>query len=103
MGAPAPLAGEPAPRSWFSVHVDNFDQGQVVLKSAAGEHAFKPSDEQLALRAAYASAGVVRDPAKAAEGVDIWESLGAQLRGDEGLVGTTSRRRALRRQQRASR
>eukprot|EP00969_Alexandrium_andersonii_P368062 15472062-Alexandrium_andersonii.AAC.1 len=47
-----------------------------------------------ALREVYASAGVLRAPDKAAEGVFHWESLGAELRGLQRWVGTSANRRA---------
>ncbi|CAK0864466.1 unnamed protein product [Prorocentrum cordatum] len=94
MGAPAPATAGGAPRNWYSVYVDNWDQGKVVLKTEMGDYLYKASGEQLALRDAYANMGVLRDPAKAAEGTTVWESLGAQLRGGDRLAGTSATRRS---------
>ena len=94
MGAPAPTTAGGPPRNWYSVYVDNWDQGKVVLKTEMGDYLYKASGEQLALRDAYAAMGVLRDPAKAAEGTTVWESLGAQLRGEDRLVGTSATRRS---------
>ena len=94
MGSPGPRVGGETPRSWFSVYVDNFDQGKVILIRDRHRHEFHASGEQLAVREAYLRAGVERDPDKAAEGVPIWQSLGTELRGLDGLVGTSAKRRA---------
>ncbi|CAK0881107.1 unnamed protein product, partial [Prorocentrum cordatum] len=93
MGHRAPSSAG-LPRNWFSVYVDNWDQGKVVLETEAEQYVFKPSGEQLAVRAAYAAAGVRRAPEKSAEGAINWETLGAQLRGADRLVGTSPSRRS---------
>eukprot|EP00959_Pyramimonas_sp_CCMP1952_P231881 4846137-Pyramimonas_sp.AAC.1 len=93
MGHRAPSSAG-LPRNWFSVYVDNWGQGKVVLETEAEQYVFKPSGEQLAVRAAYAAAGVRRAPEKSAEGAINWETLGAQLRGADRLVGTSPSRRS---------
>ena len=51
LGFPTPdLRG---PRSdFFQLYVDNFDQGKIVLTTDMHQFTFKPSGEQLAVRAA---------------------------------------------------
>ena len=48
----------------------------------------------MAPRDAYQFHGVRRGEAKSGEGALVWASLGAQLRGREGLLGTSSARKA---------
>ena len=88
-------APAPGPRNFFSIFIDNWDQFSAVQSDQASEIIGAPSPAQLALRSAYDAANVVRDPRKAAEGTVTWESLGAQLRGDDGLVGTNPARRMV--------
>ena len=85
---------EALPINWFSVYVDNFDQGTIILKTWEKEYTFTSSGAQVALREAYAFHGVQRDEAKAGEGTLVWETLGAQLRGRDGLLGSSSARKA---------
>lgn len=94
MRAMLPPLKESAPRHWFSVYVDNFDQGKIVVADECLEAMNCPSAEQTAVREAYATAGLKRDAEKSACGVLTWETLGAELRGDEGLVGVSAKRRA---------
>jgi len=92
MGSPSPnLSG--SNRDWFQLYVDNWDQGKVVLTTEMHQYTFKPSGEQIAVREAFLHHGVRRDPEKAAEGVVQWETLGASLDGEAGLIGTSSERR----------
>ena len=49
-GAATPLQLGDVPRSWFSLYVDNDDQGRVVLGTAVANLVGTPSSEQLALR-----------------------------------------------------
>jgi hypothetical protein len=92
LGYPTPDLREPR-RDFFQLYVDNFDQGKIVLTTDLQLYTFKPSGEQLAVRAAYLEHGIQRDPDKAAEGVPQWETLGAYLDGEAGLIGTSSARR----------
>ena len=94
MGHRMPPMIEALPINWFSVYVDNFDQGTIILKTWEKEYTFTSSGAQVALREAYAFHGVQRDEAKAGEGTLVWETLGAQLRGRDGLLGSSSARKA---------
>ena len=49
MGAPVPEPSETAPRDWYSVYVDNFDQGKIVLATERHIYEHAPSGEQLAV------------------------------------------------------
>ena len=88
LGLPLPQRDFMCPRDWFSFYVDNFDQGKVVVRSRQGIYEGHPSEEQLKLREVYKVWEVGRDAKKAAEGTLEWTSLGAQILGDEGLVGS---------------
>ena len=91
MGSPGPRVGRPPSQNWFSAYVDHFDQGKIIPNTDADQHVLAPSGEQLAVRAAYLRSGVQRDEKKSAEGTPGWETLGTELRGLEGLVGTSTR------------
>ena len=95
LGSPAPefssLAGE---QGCFSVYVDNWDQGKVVSEEDVQGFLGLASEQQQRLRISYTAAGVTRDPKKAAEGVLVWNTLGVQVRGAEGLVGARVLRRS---------
>ena len=96
MGEPSPSCPLVTPRDFFSFYVDNFDQFKVVWQSEVGIYEGKPSDEQLALREEMASLGIGRDPKKAAESNLKWSSLGAEVDGEKGWVGSSLKfRRAL--------
>eukprot|EP00971_Amphidinium_carterae_P280836 5575480-Amphidinium_carterae.1 len=71
-----------------SVYVDNWDQLMVVLKSAVAELEGKPSEGQQALRTIYQQEGVARAEDKAVCGADRMQSLGVEVRGLEGTIGT---------------
>ena len=76
-----PQVVEDTPRDFFSVYVDNFDQTKIVLTTKLAEYTFRPSGEQIGVRAAYDFAGVAREESKACEGSTLWATLGAELRG----------------------
>ena len=94
LGYPLPQSDLKSPREWFSIFVDNFDQTLIVAESEAGVYMGTASDAQLKLRQVYDACGVEREPAKAAEGVLQWSTLGAEQR--QGLIGSSlDFRRAL--------
>ena len=71
-----------------SVYVDNWDQFTKVAASAAAAAQCMPSKGQLALRKAYAEAGILRDETKAVESSMHMTSLGAAVDGEIGTVGS---------------
>ena len=71
-----------------SVFVDNWDQFRKVSASAVEAARCSPSTGQIALRKVYSEANVLRDEAKASESVLRLTSLGADVDGVRGLVGT---------------
>ena len=94
LGYPLPQSDLKSPREWFSIFVENFDQTLIVAESEAGVYMGTASDAQLKLRQVYDACGVEREPAKAAEGVLQWSTLGAEQR--QGLIGSSlDFRRAL--------
>ena len=96
MNEPSPLAPLTTPRDFYSFYVDNFDQFKVVWRTEAGTYEGSPSAEQLQLRQEMETLGVGRDPKKAAESTRSWSSLGAEVDGDLGLIGSSLKfRRAL--------
>ena len=96
MGEPSPLVPLETPRSFFSFYVDNFDQLKLVWRTDQGLYEGFPSEEQLKLREKMNQLTVGRDPKKAAEGTISWSSLGAEIAGKEGWVGSArSFRKAL--------
>ena len=96
MGEPSPLCPLTTPRDFFSFYVDNFDQFKVVWQTKVGIYEERPSDEQLALREEMTQLGIGRDPRKAAEGTKTWSSLGAEVNGEKGWIGSSLKfRRAL--------
>ena len=88
MGEPSPMKPLETPRSFYSFYVDNFDELQVVWRTDRGLYEGKPSDSQLKLRRKMEELSVGRDPKKAAEGEISWKSLGAEVDGDLGWVGS---------------
>eukprot|EP00435_Cladocopium_sp_Y103_P052133 s394_g16.t1 len=88
MGEPSPMKALETPRSFYSFYVDNFDELQVVWRTDRGLYEGKPSESQLKLRAKMEELSVGRDPKKAAEGEVTWRSLGAEVAGEEGWVGS---------------
>ena len=96
MGEPSPLEPLSTPRSFYSFYVDNFDQLKIVWRTDKGLFEGRPTDEQLQLREAMDELTVGRDPKKAAEGAISWTSLGAEVSGEQGWVGSSQKfRRAL--------
>jgi len=96
MGEASPMGPLTTPRDYFSFYVDNFDQFKVVWQTEVGNYQGCPSDEQVALREQMAELGVARDPKKAAENSKSWSSLGADVDGEKGWVGSSLKfRRAL--------
>lgn len=96
MGEPSPLQSLRSPRSYFSFYVDNFDELMMVWKTDQGEYEGRPSDAQLKLRKEMDKRGIRRDPAKAAEGQVTWTSLGAEVDGNLGWIGSATKfRRGL--------
>jgi len=96
MGEPSPLEPLATPRSFFSFYVDNFDQLKIIWRTDRGLYEGQPTDEQLQLRETMEELTVGRDPKKAAEGSISWTSLGAEVAGEEGWIGSSrSFRRAL--------
>eukprot|EP00438_Fugacium_kawagutii_P000277 Skav206174 [mRNA] locus=scaffold3494:124406:139670:+ [translate_table: standard] len=96
MGEPSPLQSLTSPRSTYSFYVDNFDELLMVWQADRGLYEGVPSDAQLKLRAKMEELTVGRDPKKAAEGVVTWSSLGAEVDGELGWVGSAMKfRRAL--------
>eukprot|EP00438_Fugacium_kawagutii_P002559 Skav209852 [mRNA] locus=scaffold1684:52755:56972:+ [translate_table: standard] len=96
MGEPTPLQRLTSPRSTFSFYVDNYDELMMVWRTDRGLFEGKPSEAQLQLREKMAEHTVGRDPKKAAEGAISWSSLGAEVDGDLGWVGSALKfRKAL--------
>eukprot|EP00435_Cladocopium_sp_Y103_P011463 s1363_g3.t1 len=96
MGEPSPLQPLSTPRSFYSFYVDNFDQLKIIWRTDQGLYEGKPTEEQLQLRETMEELTVGRDPKKAAEGAISWNSLGAEVAGDKGWIGSArSFRRAL--------
>ena len=96
MNEPSPLQPLSTPRNFFSFYVDNFDEMVMVWKTDRGVYEGRPSDAQLKLREVMVAHEVGRGPKKAAEGNITWSSLGAEVDGELGWVGSSSKfRRAL--------
>jgi site-specific DNA-cytosine methylase len=96
MGEPSPLEPLKTPRSFFSFYVDNFDQLKIIWRTDRGLLEGTPTEEQLRLRETMEELTVGRDPKKSAESAVTWNSLGAEVAGDEGWVGSArSFRKAL--------
>ena len=96
MNEPSPLAPLVTPRTFHSFYVDNYDELHVVWETDVGIYEGKPSDSQVRLRRERERIGVERDPQKAAENSKSWTSLGAEVDGIAGRVGSSLKfRRAL--------
>eukprot|EP00435_Cladocopium_sp_Y103_P035125 s1263_g9.t1 len=96
MGEPSPMEPLSTPRSFFSFYVDNFDQLTMVWRTDRGLYEGQPTGEQLLLREKMAELTVGRDPKKAAEGTITWTTLGAEVDGEAGWIGSSLEfRRAL--------
>jgi hypothetical protein len=96
MGEPSPMLSLETPRSFFSFYVDNFDQLTMVWRTDRGLYEGQPTSEQLLLREKMEELTVGRDPKKAAEGTITWTTLGAEVDGQAGWVGSSlDFRRAL--------
>ena len=96
MGEPSPLQPLTTPRSYYSFYVDNFDELVMVWNTDRGSYEGKVTDAQLKLRDKMEALTVGRGPKKAAEGSISWTSLGAEVAGEAGLVGSAKKfRRAL--------
>ena len=91
MGEALPALPLDTPRTYYSWYVDNWDSFKVIAQSAAGEYEGQPSDEQLKLRQVFQVWDVGRDPKKAAEGTLEWSSLGAQVDGRRGWIGSNTK------------
>eukprot|EP00438_Fugacium_kawagutii_P008177 Skav214671 [mRNA] locus=scaffold923:459186:464944:+ [translate_table: standard] len=88
MGEALPALPLACPRTYYSWYVDNWDCFKVIARGAEGEYEGKPSDEQLKLREVFKVWDIGRDPKKAAEGTLKWSSLGAEVDGQRGVVGS---------------
>ena len=96
MGEPSPLEQLATPRNFYSFYVDNFDELLMVWRTDQGVCEGRPSDSQLKLREEMRRLEVGRDPKKAAEGSLTWASLGAEVDGDLGWIGSSTKfRKAL--------
>ena len=62
--------------------------------TTTGKHEFAVSDALAALRRSWDQAGKLRGEIGAAEGLHLWETHRAHLRGREGLVGSAAASRA---------
>ena len=91
MGEALPALPLDTPRTYYSWYVDNWDSFKVIAQSAAGEYEGQPSDEQLKLRQVFQVWDVGRDPKKAAEGTLEWSSLGAEVDGRRGWIGSNTK------------
>ena len=88
MGEPLPALPLDTPRDYFSFYVDNWDQLKVIARSSRALYEGTPSDHQLRLREVFKVWDVGRDAKKAAEGSLEWSSLGAEVDGDLGWIGS---------------
>ena len=96
MNEPSPMVPLTTPRDYYSFYVDNFDQFKIVWRTDVGLFEGSPSSEQLQLRGEMEKLGVGRDPKKSAECALTWSSLGADVDGDRGWIGSSAKfRRAL--------
>ena len=96
MNEPSPFSPLSTPRSFYSFYVDNYDQLTMIWQTERGIYEGKPSEAQEKLRKQMDALSVGRDPKKAAEGVTSWSSLGAEVDGEAGLVGSATKfRRGL--------
>ena len=96
MNEPSPFSPLATPRSFYSFYVDNYDQLTMIWQTERGIYEGKPSEDQQKLRRQMEALSVGRDPKKAAEGVTSWTSLGAEVDGEAGLVGSSTKfRRGL--------
>ena len=91
MGDSLPALPLDTPRTYFSWYVDNWDSFKIIAKSEVAEYEGKPSDEQLKLLQVFQVWDVGRDPKKSAEGTLTWSSLGAEVDGKRGLVGSNTK------------
>ena len=91
MGDALPALPLDTPRTYYSWYVDNWDSFKIVARCEKGEYEGRPSDDQLQLRAVFKLWDVGRDPNKAAEGTLSWSSLGAEVDGERGLVGSNTK------------
>ena len=91
MGEALPALPLDTPRTNYSWYVDNWDSFKIIAQSAAGEYGGQPSDEQLKLRQVFQVWDVGRDPKKAAEGTLEWSSLGAEVDGRRGWIGSNTK------------
>ena len=91
MGEALPALPLDTPRTYYSWYVDNWDSFKIIAQSAAGEYGGQPSDEQLKLRQVFQVWDVGRDPKKAAEGTLKWSSLGAEVDGRRGWIGSNTK------------
>ena len=89
MNEPSPLSPLATPRSFKSFYVDNYDQLMMVWQTEKGVYEGKPTEDQEKLRRQMEAWNVGRDPKKAAEGALEWSSLGAEVMGEAGLVGSS--------------
>ena len=89
MNEPSPFSPLATPRSFYSFYVDNYDQLTMIWQTERGIYEGKPSEAQEKLRKQMEALSVGRDPKKAAEGVTSWTSLGAEVDGEAGLVGSS--------------
>ena len=89
MNEPSPFCPLTSPRSYYSFYVDNFDELLVVWRTDAGLYEGKPSESQVKLRSEMDGLKIGRDPKKAAEGTRTWSSLGAEVDGEAGKIGSS--------------
>lgn len=89
MNEPSPCQPLSTPRTFYSFYVDNYDELMVVWRTDKGEYEGRPTDSQLKLRREMDVRGIARDPDKAAEGQASWASLGAEVDGQAGWIGSS--------------
>eukprot|EP00438_Fugacium_kawagutii_P001042 Skav214386 [mRNA] locus=scaffold333:24516:28736:- [translate_table: standard] len=89
MGEPSPLIQLTSPRTFYSFYVDNYDELMMVWSTDRGLYEGRPSESQVKLREKMLELSVGRDPRKAAEGAISWTSLGAEVAGEQGWVGSS--------------
>ena len=82
------------PPNWFSVYVDNFDQGTIILSTVEMEYTFTSSGTQAVLGDACGLPSAQPDVDEAGKCALVWERLGAQFRSRDRLLGTSSARKA---------
>eukprot|EP00435_Cladocopium_sp_Y103_P031880 s1016_g8.t1 len=91
MGEALPALPLDTPRTYYSWYVDNWDSFKIVAQSTRGEYEGVPSEEQLKLRQVFQLWDVGRDPKKSAEGTLEWSSLGAEVDGNRGWIGSNTK------------